>query len=114
MMTQENNAGRLNLLKDFINYKDTSDKIQHDIQSYLWDFEGKPALLGAKDIARVLKLYLEQKITARDIGRWANFLECRDDVHAHESIADILFELANPDIEGELTEARAKSILLEL
>jgi hypothetical protein len=107
-------TNRIKLIKKIISYKDVTDKIFADLLSYKWDFEENPALLDANDIARVLKLYLDQKITAQDIEKWANFLECRDDVHAHESIADILFELANPDIEGELTESRAKSILLEL
>lgn len=113
-MNNEKNLNRINLIKKVISYEDVTDQIFAKLSSYEWDFDGNPVLFGAQDIKRVLKLYLDQRITARDIDKWANFIECRDDVEPHESIAEILFELANPDIQGALTETRAKALLLEL
>lgn len=113
-MPNEKDKNRINLIKRVISYQNITDKIFDELTSSEWDFDGTPALLNTEDIAHVLTLYLDKEITKQDIEKWANFLECRDDVHAHESIANILFELANPDIEGELTAERAKSILLKL
>lgn len=113
-MSSQKNLNRTNLIKKIISYEDVTDQAFAELSSYEWDFDGNPVSFGAQDIRHILKLYLDKKISAQDIDKWANFLECRDDVEPHVSIAEILFELANPDIQGELTEARAKALLLKL
>lgn len=105
---------RIELLNKIIKYQDVSDSIFQYISLYPWDYTGQPTLISANDISYVLNLYIEQKTTSVDIEKWANFLECRDDVDADKIISEIIFELANPDVQGALTVSRAKSILLSL
>ena len=46
---------------------------------------------------------------------WANALECRDDlVFKNEAIQEFIFELANPEINGDITKERLQEIVNEL
>lgn len=71
------------------------------------------------DIIAILERYLQNELTADDVAAWANALASREDIDfavAEDDgvLLDILDELANPLIEGELTPEKAKDLIEEM
>jgi len=66
------------------------------------------ATLTRKDIAGVVRRYLAGLLDAAEVEHWANLIECREDVEfepRHEPVvADAIFDLANPDVQGSLAD----------
>jgi hypothetical protein len=76
------------------------------------DWDATPAAsLRRTDIAAVIERYLGGQIDPGDVARWANLIESREDIafeQRHEpAVADAIFDLANPDLQGELAEISA-------
>ncbi|WP_407267353.1 hypothetical protein [Tenacibaculum maritimum] len=47
--------------------------------------------------------------------KWANLIECREDIDFElDTFQEYIFEIANPEINGELTKERIKEIILDL
>lgn len=69
--------------------------------------DGEPvAVLRRQDIAAVVRRYLVGQLDAGAVEAWANLIECREDVEFErrheEAVADALFDLANPVLQGPL------------
>jgi len=75
-------------------------------------------VLRAAHLRHVLEQYLAGVATAAEVERWADLVEQRPGIeHApgqEEVLADALFQLATQDINGELTELKAASLLRRL
>jgi hypothetical protein len=61
-------------------------------------------------VQRALERYLRGDLTAGDLHSWAETIEMREDVNyeSSEQVLDFVFELANSDINGEITFGRAR------
>jgi hypothetical protein len=71
--------------------------------------------VSATDIAAVLRDFLLDHLTHEQVEEWADALEVRDDVDVTFSLLqDVLFELANANLNGPLTRERARQILREI
>jgi hypothetical protein len=73
------------------------------------DWSAEPAgTLRCADIAAVLRRFAAAELSARDVEHWANLVESREDLafepRREETIADALFDLDNPDLQGELDD----------
>lgn len=66
------------------------------------------ATLGRLDIASVLNGFLAGQLDAGAVEEWANLVECREDItferREEETVADAIFDLANPALQGPLGE----------
>jgi hypothetical protein len=76
------------------------------------DGDGEPVVtLTRKDIAAIVHRYQGGLLHAGEVERWANLIECREDIAfepRHEPVvADAIFDLANPDLQGALAEIGA-------
>jgi len=70
-----------------------------------WDWEGPPiTALGVANVVSVLQRYLKGDLPGDDVEAWANMLEGRDDVEFEPKAASAIFDLANPALQGPLTE----------
>jgi hypothetical protein len=72
------------------------------------------AELAQVDPARVTMVpnrYLSRDLSQETIAQWADALEGRDDVGYDKRIADVLSELASPEINGALTPERARELI---
>lgn len=89
-----------------------------DLAQYPWDFDGVPAVLDKSILKQILSRYIAGQMSQTLVYEWAEFLELREDVeypeNEHHAIESILHEFANPDLEGELTLARAQFLLKTL
>ena len=69
------------------------------------------ATLTRSHIALVVRRFEVGLLEAEAVARWADLIECREDIEfeaRHEpAVADALFDLANPDLQGPLAEISA-------
>lgn len=72
-----------------------------------WD-DGPAVPLRRKDIADVIRRFVAGQTDAESVARWANLIESHEDIAfepRHEpAVADAIFDLANPDLQGPLAE----------
>jgi hypothetical protein len=72
--------------------------------------------LTRKDIALVVHRYLGGLLHADEVEHWANLIEGRDDIMfepRHEAaVADAIYDLANPDLQGLLSDISADVLAL--
>ena len=61
------------------------------------------AALQVADVMSVLNRFVEGALTSQDVEAWADALEMREDVGCDSNVAELLFQLSNPDINGALT-----------
>ena len=77
-----------------------------------------PPLLMLGDIKHALRLFLNKSMGTVQLQEWADFLEMNELVdyeHGKEDkIANILFRLANPEINGPINQKTALEILSTL
>lgn len=67
------------------------------------------------DLSNILKSCIDGGISYDKLGSWANMLECRDDLSFdNDEIQEIFFELANPEINGQINKDRLNEILIEI
>lgn len=70
-----------------------------------------------QDIVNILQRYLSEQLSDQQIEDWAGYLECTNFETGNignENITDIIYELANPVLEGALTPARAQEYITKL
>lgn len=69
-------------------------------------------------VIRMLERFLSGELTSGDLERWANAIEGRDDIgldtDAADALKDVIFELANPTLQGATTEESARAWVTRL
>lgn len=105
---------RLEILKDLVHLNKNLLDLQTELSQFSWDLE-KPIFLISKDhICNVLQKHISD-LSYKELEDWANLIECRDDLgFESDPLKEIIFELANPEINGEITQERLKEMILEL
>ncbi len=106
---------RKEILRDLVLLQGSIEVLQKELSQYSWDIE-KPILkINVKDFSNVLKRSINNEIDFETLTNWANALECRDDLEfENEEMQEVIFELANPEINGEITKERLSEIIIEL
>ena len=80
-----------------------------------WDRDMPVATLTADNLRRALDGFLAGELDSSAVADWADFFEVRDDVDFDSTaVADAIFELANPALEGRLNAERARELLRAL
>ncbi len=110
-----NMRNRKDILTDLVFLRSNLFELQNELSEYPWDI-GEPSLtINKLDFSNVLKRCIRGEVNFEDIVNWANAIECRDDLDFEvEEIQEIVFELANPEINGEITKERLQEIIDEL
>jgi hypothetical protein len=63
-------------------------------------------------IRRILNRFIEGQVTAKEVEDWANLVEGRDDIgFVSEEMLEAIHWLANPYLEGVVTEASAEEFV---
>jgi hypothetical protein len=106
---------RRDILKDLVLLRGNIEVLEKELSQYPWDIE-KPLLkINTDDLINVLKRSLNNEINFETLTNWANIIECREDLDfPNDEIKEIIFELANPEINGEMTKERLNEIISEL
>jgi len=106
---------RKDILTDLVFFKGDLSELQSELSQYSWDSEEPILIISKQDFCNVLKSCILDEINFENLVSWANAIECRDDLDFEvEEIQEIVFELANPEINGEITKERLQEIINEL
>jgi len=105
---------RETLVRKVVEYEGTPSSYFDEIRSFGWDCETELVILLAENIRNVLNKYSTGEITGDDVIEWANFIEQRDDIGLDEKqnkvLNEIIFWLANPEINYEINETLMQRI----
>jgi hypothetical protein len=98
---------RADILASLIRFDRPIAELEALVRALDWDAE-PVATIRRRDIVAVIERFLAGEIDAGDVVRWADLLEGREDMNfepRHEpAVADAIYDLANPDLQGELAE----------
>lgn len=106
---------REELLRELISYRLPIEKTLENLSYYGWDCELPLVTMTQSDVANILQRYLSGGITGHQLTDWADLVECREDIEYpsqdEKLIASIIFRLANPNLNEEITRPLVESIL---
>ena len=109
---------RVECLQALLQYDRPIKDITTALKSYGWDCEEKLVSLTSNHIRSLLLRFLAGELAAKDVEVWANATEGRDDIGVevgHEQfLTDMVFVLANPLLNDELTADSAAALLAQL
>jgi hypothetical protein len=78
-----------------------------------WDSDEELVTLAPEHVVGMLERFLSGELTSGDLERWANAIEGRDDIgldtDAADALKEVMFELANPSIQGPTTVESARA-----
>jgi hypothetical protein len=101
-------AARRNLLQRLIHGQLAGADASKQLAPLDWDVDEPVVTLSATDATHLLSEFLAGKRRADEIVDWAEALEVREDVEIDAPVRDLLFVLANPEINGPLTPEIAR------
>jgi hypothetical protein len=106
---------RQDLLNSLITLNLPIQELEEKIKYIGWDVEEPLVFLERRHIESVLNRHLSGELTLDDIFRWAELIECREDINytgVHRKyVQNAIFKLANPGLQKESDEGIIKSIL---
>jgi hypothetical protein len=105
-----NQDARTNQLRKLLDLPDDLDLVAQRLAAFPWDSDEELVTLTTEQAKSVLRRYLDGAIAAKGLVAWAELLEGREDVGFETAdLRQLLFELANPELEGPLSEVAAES-----
>jgi hypothetical protein len=91
------------------------ESLCQELSDYPWDAEEPLVLLKRAHISAILQRYLDRELTAAQVEAWANAVELRDDIgfpdQDSSDLQHLIFVLANPAVNGDLTFESASTLL---
>jgi len=103
---------RVEILKDLVLLQGNIEVLLSELSKFSWDCEVSLYLVSNDDFTSVLKRSLIGDIDFKTLQNWANAIECRDDIEfKNEVMQEIVFELASPEINGNITKERLQEII---
>lgn len=98
---------RFDVLRDLIAFSKPVDILSSNLSKFDWDYAGQPLIVAASQVRNVLERFLSGEYTAQELEGWANLIECREDLEfeeqKHDEIENVIYCLANPALQGEVT-----------
>lgn len=108
---------RLACLNALLSLRLSPSEAARELAAFPWDSEPMVEV-HRHHVLAVLQGYIAGTYTANVVEQWAELLEGRDDVGFERERSDLLlriiFELANPELEGALTPNRARELVAAL
>jgi hypothetical protein len=101
-------------LRMLIEYQLPIEFVLGELRSSGWDSAQDFAVITKEDVIAILNRYMNDELSSQQVIDWANLIECREDIGfplgEGEILPEIIFRLANPNLEGEVTTAVAAQI----
>lgn len=103
---------REEVLSDLISFEGDLSTLQEELAQYSWDTEEAVVTVKREDLSNALRMHLANDINDAELENWANLIEIRDDLDFEdEELQELIFEIANQEINGALTEKRLLEML---
>ena len=107
---------RQQLLQALLTFSKSLNLIAQELAQLEWDYEGEPVLVEPLHIVSILNRFLSNQLNAKQVEEWANMIECREDLdyesENQKQLEQVIYELANPELEGPLTIERCQEIFI--
>jgi hypothetical protein len=112
------NDQRVKLLHSLLDLEKPTSQIVPSLNACGWDSDRELLTLTRHEIAMVLRRYLNNQLSAKEVEEWANAIEGREDV-GYESdferlLDEAIYQLANPVLTLPLSHQVAKEWLKQL
>lgn len=106
---------RSELLEDLIYMRLPINEVLAELSYYSWDSDEIYIVVVRDNVINILESVLHNKISLQDLEDWANAIESREDLNFESiEIENIIEELANPVLYGELNENVIRNYLSRL
>ena len=106
---------KIDILLNLINFAKDMSAIKSDLAKIGFDSELELVTITQNTIANILNRVVDKEISYDLLEEWANLIECREDIgYEDEILQEIIFELANPCLYGEIDERKICMILDEI
>jgi hypothetical protein len=109
---QDDVRARKVALEDLINLRGSVDDAVKRLRVFDWDAAPNLVTLSPTTVVEVLDRYQSGDVTADEIAKWAQGIEVRDDIAFpplfDTILKELLFELANPEINRALSPESAR------
>lgn len=103
---------KIDILLNLINFSKNISAIKSDLAKICFNSESELVTITKNTIANILNRVIDKEISYELLEEWANLIECREDIgYEDEILQEIIFELANPCLYGEVDERRICMIL---
>lgn len=83
-----------------------------------WDSDAEQMTLEPRHLIGILNRFRAGTLNAEEVERWANAIESREDIRnapgSGELLKAVIFDLANPALQGALTLAIAERLIARL
>lgn len=104
---------RVKTLRRLLDGEQPLDATIGTIGTLPWDSEEEFVTLTPEHVIGMLERFLSGEVTSGDLERWANAIEGRDDIgldtDAADALKEVIFELANPSLQGATTAESARA-----
>jgi len=105
---------RKDILDDLISLRKDVVSLSKELAAYPWDSNEPLVEMNKDDLRSVLHKCLQKDISTAELYEWANAVECRDDIDIADQLQELIFDLANAGINGEITPESISRMLDEL
>ena len=106
---------KIDILLNLINFAKDMSAIKSDLAKIGFNSESELVRITKNTIANILNSVIDKEISYDLLEEWANLIECREDIgYEDEILQEIIFELANPCLYGEVDERKICMILDEI
>ena len=106
---------KIDILLNLINFAKDMSAIKSDLSKIGFNSESELVTITKNTIANILNRVIDKEISYELLEEWANLIECREDIgYEDEILQEIIFELANPCLYGEIDEEKICMILDEI
>ena len=106
---------KIDILLNLINFTKDISAIKSDLAKIGFDSESELVTITKNTIANILNRVIDKEISYDLLEEWANLIECREDIgYEDEILQEIIFELANSCLYGEIDEGKICMILDEI
>ena len=106
---------KIGILLNLINFAKDMSAIKSDLSKIGFNSESELVTITKNTIANILNRVIDKEISYELLEEWANLIECREDIgYEDEILQEIIFELANPCLYGEIDEEKICMILDEI
>ena len=106
---------KIDILLNLINFTKDISAIKSNLAKIDFNSESELVTITKNTIVNILNRVIDKEISYNLLEEWANLIECREDIgYEDEILQEIIFELANPCLYGEMDKKKICMILDEI
>jgi|SRR5690606_4315845 len=106
---------RQEILNGIILLKGNLNDLENKLSKFPWDSHMPLVTISKQNLSNVLSKVLNDEISFEYLVKWANTIECRDDIdYETDHLQEIIFDLASPEINGAITRERLNQMVSEI